>query len=91
MNGYCMQCLTGISTPAALPGSIARLQGGPAAKNPQYLHCVEHALGLGDWAKQHGATLIATDDKDRSNSGESLFRSDNMTAPMIAYMFLMQE
>jgi hypothetical protein len=48
---------------------LPALQGGPAAKNPQYLHCVEHALGLGDWAKQHGATLVATDDKDRSNSG----------------------
>ncbi len=34
-----------------------------------YLHCVENALGLADWAKLHGATLIATDDKDRTNSG----------------------
>ena len=67
----CMYCLTGTVAPAALP---LALQGGPAAKNPQYLHCVEHALGLGDWAKQHGATLIATDDKDRSNSGKHLDR-----------------
>lgn len=45
------------------------MQGGSAAKNPKYLHCVENVLGLGDWAKEHGATLVATDDKDRSNSG----------------------
>ncbi len=34
----------------------------------QYLNCVEHALGLGDWAKLHGATLLAINDKDRHNS-----------------------
>ena len=64
-----MYCLTHTATPPIL--LLSAPQGGPAAKNPQYLHCVEHALGLGDWAKQHGATLIATDDKDRDNSGES--------------------
>lgn len=37
----------------------------------RYLDCVEHALGLGDWVKQHGATLVATDDKERPNSGDS--------------------
>lgn len=65
-----MYCCTSMAAPiSGLPPS---LQGGPAAKNPQYLHCVEQALGLGDWAKQHGATLIATDDKDRSSSGGSV-------------------
>jgi hypothetical protein len=38
----------------------------------RYLNFAEHALGLGEWAKEHGATLVATNDKDCPNSSEVL-------------------
>ncbi len=41
----------------------------------RYLNCVEHALGLEDWAKYHNATVVATNDKEGDDSGRdsSLF------------------
>lgn len=37
----------------------------------RYLNCVEHALGLEDWAKYHNATVIATNDKEGNGSSTS--------------------
>ncbi len=37
----------------------------------QYTCCVEHALGLTNWAKQHGIALLATNDKSPPHSSES--------------------
>lgn len=43
-------------------------RGGTAAENPEYLNCVEHALGLEEWAKSHNSTVIATNDKEGDGS-----------------------
>ena len=52
----------------------------PAADNPHYLGCAEKALSLANCAKEHGATLVATEDKDREGSGESSLA----TLPIVA-------
>ena len=38
----------------------------------RYLNCIEHALGMEDWAKSHNATVIATDDKEGDQSSTCL-------------------
>lgn len=47
-------------------------EGGEAAKNEKYVNCVENALGLRDWCKQHDADLVVTSSKDGSDSGQNL-------------------
>ena len=44
-------------------------KGGPAAKNPKYLNCVENGLGLREWLESLGHTYITTADKEPPNSG----------------------
>ncbi|CAL8465001.1 g4536 [Coccomyxa elongata] len=43
-------------------------KGGPAAKNPRYLNCVENGLGLMEWLESLGHTYITTADKEPPNS-----------------------
>lgn len=38
-----------------------------ADKNPNFLGCVEHGLGIKDWLKSQGHTYILTDDKEGPN------------------------
>lgn len=45
-------------------------KGGPAAKNPKYLNCVENGLGLREWLESLGHTYITTADKEPPNSGD---------------------
>jgi hypothetical protein len=47
----------------------------------RYLNCVEHALGLEDWAKYHNATVIATNDKEGEASSTSHDRSASCRVP----------
>ena len=35
-----------------------------AAMNPNFLGCVERALGIGDWLESQGHQYIVTDDKE---------------------------
>lgn len=44
-------------------------KGGPAAKNPKYLNCVENGLGLREWLESLGHIYITTADKEPPNSG----------------------
>ncbi|KAK9917332.1 hypothetical protein WJX75_003190 [Coccomyxa subellipsoidea] len=43
-------------------------KGGPAAKNPKYLNCVENGLGLREWLESLGHIYITTADKEPPNS-----------------------
>jgi formate dehydrogenase len=42
--------------------------GGQAADNPKYVNCVENGLGLREFAKEKGAQVVITDDKEGKDS-----------------------
>lgn len=41
-----------------------------ADKNPNFVGCVEGALGIRDWLESKGHHYIVTDDKEGLNSGQ---------------------
>lgn len=41
-----------------------------AALNPNFVGCVEGALGIRDWLESQGHQYIVTDDKEGPNSGQ---------------------
>lgn len=40
-----------------------------AEKNPNFLGCLEHGLGIKNWLESQGHTYILTDDKEGPNCG----------------------
>ena len=45
-----------------------------AALNPNFVGCVEGALGIRDWLESQGHQYIVTDDKEGPNSGLCIVR-----------------
>ena len=41
-----------------------------ADKNPNFVGCVEGALGIRNWLESQGHRYIVTDDKEGPNSGQ---------------------
>ena len=41
------------------------------AKNPDFLGCVENALGIREWLESKGHKFVVTSDKEGPNSGKS--------------------
>jgi len=41
-----------------------------ATKNPNFLGCVENALGIRDWLESQGHQYIVTDDKEGPDCGK---------------------
>lgn len=47
-----------------------------AALNPNFVGCVEGALGIRDWLESQGHQYIVTDDKEGPNSGQYIVISN---------------
>lgn len=45
-----------------------------AAMNPNFVGCVEGALGIRDWLESQGHQYIVTDDKEGPDSGQYIVR-----------------
>ena len=43
-----------------------------AGQNPNFVGCVENALGIRSWLESQGHQYIVTDDKDGPNCGQSV-------------------
>jgi formate dehydrogenase len=52
-----------------------------AAQNPNFVGCVENALGIRSWLESQGHQYIVTHDKDGPNCGNSPLHHLQITSP----------